>query len=226
MNRNLLITELNYKGKTNLNESRLKNSKRNKKENENKNSIQKPQPASYFLIKNQKKYNRAKLDLMNYLVDEQAKYTNLDNAAVYYQNQLEIYKRQMNKNDIIIKQKIKTLESMNSFLGELLLKNLVPTDNGELEKEEALKTQIEIQIQTFTQALDMYQNIKNELLIEKMNLKRDLKNDGHLNVTYKEYLSPKIINKFPSFDKKLIGKKRNAEHNEYDLDVLNKDKFY
>ena len=54
MNRNLLITELNYKGKTNLNESRLKNSKRNKKENENKNSIQKPQPASYFLIKNQK----------------------------------------------------------------------------------------------------------------------------------------------------------------------------
>ena len=26
-----------------------------------------------------------------------------------------------------------------------------------------------------------------------------------LNVTYKEYLSPKIINKFPSFDKKLIG---------------------
>ena len=177
MSRNLLITELNHKGKTSLTESRLKNSKRNKKENENKNSIQKPQPASYFLIKNQKKYNRAKLDLMNYLVDEQAKYTNLDNAAVYYQNQLEIYKRQMNKNDIIIKQKIKTLESMNSFLGELLLKNLVPTDNGELEKEEALKTQLEIQIQTFTQALDMYQNIKNELLIEKMNLKRDLKNE-------------------------------------------------
>ena len=26
-----------------------------------------------------------------------------------------------------------------------------------------------------------------------------------LNATYKEYLSPKIINKFPSFDKKLIG---------------------
>jgi hypothetical protein len=193
MNRNLLITELNYKGKTNLNESRLKNSKRNKKENENKNSIQKPQPASYFLIKNQKKYNRAKLDLMNYLVDEQAKYTNLDNAAVYYQNQLEIYKRQMNKNDIIIKQKIKTLESMNSFLGELLLKNLVPTDNGELEKEEALKTQLEIQIQTFTQALDMYQNIKNELLIEKMNLKRDLKNEYFESLTRKKHFENYLV---------------------------------
>jgi hypothetical protein len=203
MNRNLLITELNYKGKTNLNESRLKNSKRNKKENENKNSIQKPQPASYFLIKNQKKYNRAKLDLMNYLVDEQAKYTNLDNAAVYYQNQLEIYKRQMNKNDIIIKQKIKTLESMNSFLGELLLKNLVPTDNGELEKEEALKTQLEIQIQTFTQALDMYQNIKNELLIEKMNLKRDLKNEYFESLTRKKHFENYLVVKTKIMKKKL-----------------------
>ena len=36
----------------------------------------------------------------------------------------------------------------------------------------------------------------------------------------------KIFFIIKDFDKKLIGKKRNAEHNEDDLDVLNKDKFY
>ena len=193
MSRNLLITELNHKGKTSLTESRFKKLKRNKKEKENKKSKEKTQTASYFLIKNQKKYNRAKLDLMNYLVDEQARYTNLDNAVEYYQNQLEIYKRQMNKNDNIIKQKTKTLESMNSFLGELLLKNYVPTDNGELEKEEALKTQLEIQIQTFTQALDMYQNIKNELLIEKIHLKKDLKNEYFESLTRKKHYDNYLV---------------------------------
>ena len=36
----------------------------------------------------------------------------------------------------------------------------------------------------------------------------------------------KIFFIIKDFDKKLIGKKRNAEHNEDDLGVLNKDKFY
>ena len=36
----------------------------------------------------------------------------------------------------------------------------------------------------------------------------------------------KIFFIIKDFDKKLIGKKRNAEHSEDDLDILNKDKFY
>ena len=130
---------------------------------------------------------------MNYLVDEQARYTNLDNAVEYYQNQLEIYKRQMNKNDNIIKHKTRTLESMNSFLGELLLKNYVPIDDGKLEKKEALKTKLEIQIQTFTQALDMYQNIKNELLMENIHLKNDLNNEYYQSLTRKKHFDNYLV---------------------------------
>ena len=193
MNRNLLITELNLKEKSSLTDRRLNKSKGNKKGKENQKSNKKNEKTSYFLIKNQKKYNRAKLDLMNYLVDEQARYTNLENAAEYYQNQIEIYKRQMNKNDNIIKHKTRTLESMNSFLGELLLKNYVPIDDGKLEKKEALKTKLEIQIQTFTQALDMYQNIKNELLMENIHLKNDLNNEYYQSLTRKKHFDNYLV---------------------------------
>ena len=193
MSRNLLITELNLKEKSSLTDRRLNKSKGNKKGKENQKSNKKNEKTSYFLIKNQKKYNRAKLDLMNYLVDEQARYTNLENAAEYYQNQIEIYKRQMNKNDNIIKHKTRTLESMNSFLGELLLKNYVPIDDGKLEKKEALKTKLEIQIQTFTQALDMYQNIKNELLMENIHLKNDLNNEYYQSLTRKKHFDNYLV---------------------------------
>ena len=38
--------------------------------------------------------------------------------------------------------------------------------------------------------------------------------------------SSKIFLIYKDFDKKLLGKKRNTEHNKHDLDTLNKDKFY
>ena len=159
----LLITLVNTKGKSHKSENSLK-------------PIQKKKtPTSYFLVKNQKKYNRAKNDLMNYLIDEQAKYTNLDKASEFYQNQIEEYRRKMNKNEEIIEKKKKILDSMNIQFSELLMKNMQYLDNGKIEGIEKEKSIIENEIETLTQALEMYKNIKTELQIEKINLKKNLK---------------------------------------------------
>ena len=91
---NLLITQLNHKKK-----------KKSKKKEEEKSENEKKKKSSYFLVKNDKKYSKTKLELMNYLVDEQARYTNLDKAVDYYQNKIESYKRQMNKNEELIQKK-------------------------------------------------------------------------------------------------------------------------
>ena len=123
----LLITLVNTKGKSHKSENLLK-------------SIQKKKTNTlYFLVKNQKKYNRAKNDLMNYLIDEQAKYTNLDKASEFYQNQIEEYRRKMNKNEEIIEKKKKILDSMNIQFSELLMKNMQYLDNGKIERIEKEK---------------------------------------------------------------------------------------
>ena len=178
--KSLLITEVNEKGKPKSygNENSLKpiNKYQEVKEEKTKKNEKKEKP-SYFLVKNKKKYNKAKMDLMNYLIDEQSKYTNLDKAAEYYQNQIEDFKRQIDRNQNIINKKQKILDSMNNQFSDLLVKNMICYDDGKIKQKENEKNQIENEIETLTQALDMYKNIKTELQIENINLKKDLKSE-------------------------------------------------
>ena len=114
---------------------------------------------------------------MNYLIDEQSKYTNLDKAAEYYQNQIEEFKRQIDRNQNIIDKKQNILNSMNNQFSDLLIKNMICYDDGKIKQKENEKNQIENEIETLTQALEMYKNIKTELQIENINLKKDLKSE-------------------------------------------------
>ena len=169
--KSLLITLVNEKGKpkSHEDEKTQKPIKKNKEEKKEK--------PSYFLVKNKKKYNKAKMDLMNYLIDEQSKYTNLDKAAEYYQNQIEEFKRQIDRNQNIIDKKQNILNSMNNQFSDLLIKNMICYDDGKIKQKENEKNQIENEIETLTQALEMYKNIKTELQIENINLKKDLKSE-------------------------------------------------
>jgi len=169
--KSLLITLVNEKGKpkSHEDEKTQKPIKKNKEEKKEK--------PSYFLVKNRKKYTKAKNDLMNYLIDEQSKYTNLDKAAEYYQNQIEEFKRQIDRNQNIIDKKQNILNSMNNQFSDLLIKNMICYDDGKIKQKENEKNQIENEIETLTQALEMYKNIKTELQIENINLKKDLKSE-------------------------------------------------
>ena len=169
--KSLLITLVNEKGKpkSHEDEKTQKPIKKNKEEKKEK--------PSYFLVKNRKKYTKAKNDLMNYLIDEQSKYTNLDKAAEYYQNQIEEFKRQIDRNQNIIDKKQNILNSMNNRFSDLLINNMICYYDGKIKQKENEKNQIENEIETLTQALEMYKNIKTELQIENINLKKDLKSE-------------------------------------------------
>ena len=52
------------------------------------------------------------------------------------------------------------------------MKNMKYLNNGKIEGIEKEKSIIENEIETLTQALEMYKNIKTELQIEKINLKK------------------------------------------------------
>ena len=193
---NLLITQLNHKKK-----------KKSKKKEEVKSENEKKKKSSYFLVKNDKKYSKTKLELMNYLVDEQARYTNLDKAVDYYQNKIESYKRQMNKNEELIQKKQIILNSLISQLNDILIKNFQPVDNENAQNQENKRMELEIQIQTYTQALDMYQNIKSELQNENILLKKDLKKE------YKESLSrKKQYDNYIIIKNKIQNEEKTQEH--------------
>jgi hypothetical protein len=177
-----LITELNVKKK-----------KKSKKKGEVKSPNIKNKKASYFLIKNDQKYSKAKLDLMNYLVDEQARYTNLDKAVNYYQNKIESYKRKMDKNEEMIKKKQIILESIKAELNNILVKNIKQADIEKEQIQENKKLELEIQIQTYIQALDMYQNIKNELQTENIHLKKDINKEYNESLHRKQQYDNYII---------------------------------
>ena len=179
---NLLITQLNHKKK-----------KKSKKKEEVKSENEKKKKSSYFLVKNDKKYSKTKLELMNYLVDEQARYTNLDKAVDYYQNKIESYKRQMNKNEELIQKKQIILNSLISQLNDILIKNFQPIDNENAQNQENKRMELEIQIQTYTQALDMYQNIKNELQTENIHLKKDINKEYNESLHRKQQYDNYII---------------------------------
>ena len=78
---NFLITELHIKDKKSISP----NPRINKIKEERKLTFKSSEKKSYFLIKNEKKYSKEKKDLMDYLVDEQPKYTNLKKAIFYYE---------------------------------------------------------------------------------------------------------------------------------------------
>ena len=177
-----LITELNVKKK-----------KKSKKKEEIKSPNIKNKKASYFLIKNDQKYSKAKLELMNYLIDEQARYTNLDKAVNYYQNKIESYKRKIDKNEEMIKKKQIILESIKAELNNILVKNIKQADIEKEQIQENKKLELEIQIQTYTQALDMYQNIKNELQTENIHLKKDINKEYNESLHRKQQYDNYII---------------------------------
>ena len=177
-----LITELNVKKK-----------KKSKKKEEIKSPNIKNKKASYFLIKNDQKYSKAKLELMNYLIDEQARYTNLDKAVNYYQNKIESYKRKIDKNEEMIKKKQIILESIKAELNNILVKNIKQIDIEKEQIQENKKLELEIQIQTYTQALDMYQNIKNELQTENIHLKKDINKEYNESLHRKQQYDNYII---------------------------------
>ena len=208
--KSLLITLVNEKGKPkshgNENLYKPKYKYQEKKEEKNKKNEKKEKP-SYFLVKNKKKYNKAKMDLMNYLIDEQSKYTNLDKAAEYYQEQIEDFKRQIDRNQKIIEKKQKILDSMNNQFSDLLVKNMTCYDDGKIKQKENEKNEIENEIETLTQALEMYKNIKTELQIENINLKKDLKSEYYESLSRKnqydkyEVIKAKIKNEEKAQDK-------------------------
>ena len=195
----LLITELNEKKRINSNEKSLKPGIPKEKEEKKKNS--------YFLARNQKTFEKAKMDLMNYLIDNQSKYTNLEKAIEYYENQIDFFKKKINNNNIIIKEKHKLLKSMNNYLNEILIKNIVPIDDGKIEEKEDEKNKIRNEIETFNQALEMYKNIKSELQNENIMLKKDLNNE------YIESLSRRNqYDKYKVIKNKIENEKKAQEH--------------
>ena len=195
----LLITELNEKKRINSNEKSLKPGIPKEKEEKKKNS--------YFLARNQKTFEKAKMDLMNYLIDNQSKYTNLEKAIEYYENQIDFFKKKINNNNIIIKEKHKLLKSMNNYLNEILIKNIVPIDDGKIEEKEDEKNKIRNEIETFNQALEMYKNIKSELQNENIMLKKDLNNE------YIESLSRKNqYDKYKVIKNKIENEKKAQDH--------------
>ena len=211
----LLITEVKIKKKKKslsqkflkpknkiFKEDELKNlfeKKNNKKEKEKikkeeKNNEEKKKQKSYFLIKNEKQFSKAKKELMNYLIDEQSKYTNLDNAIEYYEKQIEDFQKKMNNNDILIKKKKTILKAINQQFNDILLNNLKLKKNDKIKEKEDEKINLEIQIQTFIQAIEIYKNIKSELEIENMNLKKNLHNEFIESLTIKkQYEKYKLI---------------------------------
>ncbi len=195
----LLITQLNEKKRINSNEKSLKPGIPKEKEEKKKNS--------YFLARNQKTFEKAKMDLMNYLVDNQSKYTNLEKAIEYYENQIDFFKKKINSNNIIIKEKHKLLKSMNNYLNEILIKNIVPIDDGKIEEKEDEKNKIRNEIETFNQALEMYKNIKSELQNENVILKKDLNNE------YIESLSRRNqYDKYKVIKNKIENEKKAQDH--------------
>ena len=147
------------------------------------------------------------MDLMNYLIDNQSKYTNLEKAIEYYENQIDFFKKKINNNNIIIKEKHKLLKSMNNYLNEILIKNIVPIDDGKIEEKEDEKNKIKNEIETFNQALEMYKNIKSELQNENIMLKKDLNNE------YIESLSRRNqYDKYKVIKNKIENENKTQEH--------------
>ena len=171
---NFLITELHIKEKKSISP----NPRINKIKEERKLTFKSSEKKSYFLIKNEKKYSKEKKDLMDYLVDEQPKYTNLKKAIFYYEKEREKNKRKINDNENIIKNKQKILDSLNQEMNEILFKNIniIPNDRKIKEKENE-KNNLENEIETFNQTLENYESIKNELQNENINLKKNLQKE-------------------------------------------------
>ena len=171
---NFLITELHIKDKKSISP----NPRINKIKEERKLTFKSSEKKSYFLIKNEKKYSKEKKDLMDYLVDEQPKYTNLKKAIFYYEKEREKNKRKINDNENIIKNKQKILDSLNQEMNEILFKNIniIPNDRKIKEKENE-KNNLENEIETFNQTLENYESIKNELQNENINLKKNLQKE-------------------------------------------------
>ena len=96
---------------------------------------------------------------------------------------------------------------MNNYLNEILIKNIVPIDDGKIEEKEDEKNKIRNEIETFNQALEMYKNIKSELQNENIMLKKDLNNE------YIESLSRKNqYDKYKVIKNKIENEKKAQDH--------------
>ena len=96
---------------------------------------------------------------------------------------------------------------MNNYLNEILIKNIVPIDDGKIEEKEDEKNKIRNEIETFNQALEMYKNIKSELQNENIMLKKDLNNE------YIESLSRRNqYDKYKVIKNKIENEKKAQEH--------------
>ena len=199
---------------------------------------------SYFLIKNTEPFSKTKSKLMNFLVDEEARFIDLQKAEEFYNKQLLENNRIINIKKTEIEKKKKILKNLQQKVNENLVKNFINNQNDLIEKMESEKKNLINQIDTYKQSFEVYKNMKTELIEENIKLKKDLTKETNEEINRKTYynkysiINNKIINdEFAQenlfktmtqfeikskdlFDKKELKKRRKLAKEEFELNQL------
>ena len=199
---------------------------------------------SYFLIKNTEPFSKTKSKLMNFLVDQEARFIDLQKAEEFYNKQLLENNRIINIKKNEIEKKKKILKNLEQKVNENLVKNFINNQNELIEKMENQKKNLINQIDTYKQSFEVYKDMKSELIEENIKLKKDLKKETNEEINRKTYynkysiINNKIINdEFAQenlfktmtefeikskdlFDKKELKKRRKLAKEEFELNQL------
>ena len=162
---------------------------------------------SYFLIKNTEPFTKTKSKLMNFLVDQEARFIDLNKAEEFYNKQLLENNRIINIKKNEIEKKKKILKNLEQKVNENLIKNFINNQNDLIEKMENEKKNLKIQIETFKQSYETYKDMKSELIEENIKLKKDLTKETNEEINRKTF-----YNKYSIINNKIITDE-NAQEN-------------
>ena len=76
---------------------------------------------SSYLVKNQKKFNKAKIDVIDYMLNDQINHTDFYKISEFYQNKLIEDQNILNDNENEIKKKRELLEVLELQISEVMI---------------------------------------------------------------------------------------------------------
>ena len=161
---------------------------------------------SYFLIKNTEPFSKTKSKLMNFLVDQEARFIDLNKAEEFYNKQILENNRIINIKKNEIEKKKKILNNLSQKVNENLIKNFINNQNDLIEKMENEKKKLKIQIETFKQSFETYKDMKSELIDENIKLKNDLTKETNEEINRKTF-----YNKYSIINNKIITDENSQE---------------
>lgn len=146
----------------------------------NQNNKIKVKSQSYFLSKNRDSYEKTKKDFLNYLIDDQLQYADLNSIENELIDESFKRKKQIDLYYTIIENKKSELTSLNSQIEKLLV-NECELDSNKIENEYYNEiNELKKKISSLEYDLEIYNDTKKELLNEKIKLEVKVKENANL----------------------------------------------